>query len=123
MRWGKGQAVADAKGKKVVPEDKSVLVYNDNLVLCGIPERAHDYAVNGRSALEWLIYMYRVKTDKDSGIVNDPNLYSGDPRYVVDLIKRVTYAAVETVKLAEALPALEEITPENGSSLLQLPRA
>ena len=58
--------------------------------------------------------MYQVKTDKDSGIVNDPNLYSGDPRYVVDLIKRVTYAAVETVKLAEALPALEEITPDPG---------
>ena len=114
MRWGKGKAVTDAKGKKIVPEDKSVLVYNDNLALCGIPERAHDYVVNGRSALEWLIYMYQVKTDKDSGIVNDPNLYSEDPRYVVDLIKRVTYVALETVKLVEALPAPEELAPAEG---------
>ncbi|MDO5297637.1 MAG: hypothetical protein Q4F00_13600 [bacterium] len=111
MRWGKGQAITDAKGKKVVPEDKSVLIYNDNLALCGIPERAHDYVVNGRSALERLIYMYQVKTDKDSGITNDPNLYSDDPRYVVDLIKRVTYVALDTVKMVEALPALEEVTP------------
>ncbi|MDO5297634.1 MAG: hypothetical protein Q4F00_13585 [bacterium] len=67
--------------------------------------------VNGRSALERLIYMYQVKTDKDSGITNDPNLYSDDPRYVVDLIKRVTYVALDTVKMVEALPALEEVTP------------
>ena len=57
------------------------------------------------------LYMYQVKTDKDSGIINDPNLYSSDPRYVVDVIKRVTYVAIETVKLVEALPALEEVTP------------
>ena len=73
------------------------------------------YIVNGRSALEWLIYMYQVKADKDSGITNDPNLYSDDPRYVVDLIKRVTYVALETVKLVEALPALEEIAPADGT--------
>ena len=58
--------------------------------------------------------MYQVKTDKASGIVNDPNLYSEDPRYVVDLIKRVTYVSLETVKLVEALPALEEQTPAEG---------
>ena len=58
--------------------------------------------------------IYQVKTDKDSGIINDPNLYSDDSRYVVELIKRVTYVALETVKLIEALPALEEVTPDPG---------
>ena len=51
--------------------------------------------------------MYQVKTDKDSGITNDPNLYSDDQRYVMDLIERVTYVTLETVKLVEAQPALE----------------
>ncbi|MBQ7568149.1 hypothetical protein IJT17_05015, partial [bacterium] len=112
MRWGK--SVSGDDGKKSVLEDRSVLVYNENLTLRGIPARAHDYIVNGRSPLEWLIYMYQVKTDKDSGIVSDPNLYSDNPRYIVDLIKRVTYVSVETVKLVEALPPLEEITPADG---------
>jgi predicted helicase len=61
------------------------------------------------SALEWLIDRYQVKTDKDSGIVNDPNKWGrehGDPRYIVDLIKRVTRVSVETMKIVDSLPSL-----------------
>ncbi len=32
---------------------------------------------------------YQVKTDKDTGILNDPNAWSDDPRYIVNLVKRV----------------------------------
>ncbi|MDO5295748.1 MAG: hypothetical protein Q4F00_03760 [bacterium] len=86
------------------------------MYFCGRTNLAHGYVVNGRSALEWLIYMYQVKADKDSGITNDPNLYSDDPRYVVDLIKRVTYVALETVKLVKALPALKAIASPSNTS-------
>jgi len=65
--------------------------------------------LGSRSALEWLIDRYQVKTDKDSGIVNDPNDWCrehGNPRYIVDLVKRVTRVSVETMKIVDSLPEL-----------------
>jgi hypothetical protein len=35
--------------------------------------RAYRYMLGSRSAVEWIIDGYRVKTDKPSGIVNYPN--------------------------------------------------
>ena len=90
-------------------EDRSAIVVNDHVTLSGIPEQAHGYEVNGRSALEWLIDRYRARVDKDSGIVNDPNAWGeehGDPRYIIDLIARVVRVSVETIEIVEALPAL-----------------
>lgn len=90
-------------------QDRSTIVVNDHVTLSGIPEEAHRYEVNGRSALEWLIDRYRVRIDKDSGILNDPNAWGdehGDPRYIVDLIARIVRVSVETVEIVEALPAL-----------------
>ena len=71
-------------------KDKTQLKYNDFLTLEGIPVEAFDYRLGNRSALEWVVDQYRVKTDKRSGIVNDPNRES-EPRYIVDLIGRVIY--------------------------------
>ena len=91
--------------------DRSTIVYNDWITLAGIPDEAHEYVVGPRSALEWLLDRYRVTTDKDSGIVNNPNdwgLEIGDPRYIIDLVKRVTTVSVETMRIVRALPPLEE---------------
>jgi len=57
----------------------------------------------------WIIDRYQVTTDKASGIVNDPNDYSENPRYIVDLIKRVTRVSVETIEIIDTLPALQEL--------------
>ena len=100
MRWG---------GPTRTP-DRSVIVYNDWITLAGIPDEAHEYVVGPRSALEWLLDRYRVTTDKTSGIVNDPNDWGaemGDPRYIIDLVKRVTTVSVETISIVSALPPLE----------------
>ena len=42
------------------------------IYLSNIPAEVYEYVVNGRSAVEWVMERYQVKTDKDSGIVNDP---------------------------------------------------
>ena len=89
--------------------DKTAIVYNGHLTLKGIPPEALEYVVNGKPAIECLMDQYQVTTDKDSGIVNDPNLWAeehGQPRYIVDLIKRVVRVSVETVKIVKGLPAL-----------------
>jgi predicted helicase len=85
---------------------KSAIVVNSHITLSGIPEEAYRYTVNGKSAIEWLLDRYQVKPDKDSGIVNDPNLYSEDPRYIVDLVARMVTVSVESVALIDALPPL-----------------
>ena len=91
--------------KMKLSKDKTQLVYNDFLTLDGIPAKAFDYRLGNRSALEWVIDQYRVKTDKRSGIVNDPNR-ADDPRYIVKLIGKVIAVSLETVEIVEGLPGL-----------------
>ncbi len=89
-------------------KDKTTIIYNSKITLSEIPLEAYDYIVNGKSALEWIIERYQVKKDKASGIVNDPNDWSEDPRYIVNLVKRIVRVSVETVKIVNSLPTLNE---------------
>ena len=91
--------------KMKLSKDKAQLKYNDFLTLEGIPTEVYDYRLGTRSALEWIVDQYRVKTDKRSGIVNDPNR-ADEPRYIVDLIGRVITVSLKTVEIVEGLPEL-----------------
>ena len=94
-------------------KDFTRLEYNDYVTLTGIPAEAQGYSISGRSPLEWIIDRYHVKTDKASGIVNDPNDFlreQGRPDAVVDLIKRLVTVSMRTQELLATLPKLE--TPE-----------
>lgn len=66
------------------------------------------YVVNGKSAIEWVMERYAVSVDKSSGIKNDPNEWSTDPRYIIDLVKRIARVSVETARIVRKLPALSE---------------
>ena len=88
--------------KMKLSKDKTGIKYNDFLTLDGIPAKAFDYRLGNRSALEWVIDQYRVKTDKRSGIVNDPNR-EDDPEYNVKLIGKVIAVSLETVNIVEGL--------------------
>jgi len=82
---------------------------SDLITLSGIPEQAYRYQLGSRSAIEWIIDRYWIKTDNPSGIVNNPNDWSkevGDPRYILDLLARVVTVSVETMNIVDALPAL-----------------
>ncbi|MEC3894395.1 DEAD/DEAH box helicase [Nocardiopsis sp. LDBS1602] len=88
-------------------DDRSSIIYNSRVTVSGIPERAYQYQLGARSAIEWIIDRYQVKTHKDSGIVNDPNDWSDDPRYIIDLLGRIVTVSLETVDIVEGLPELE----------------
>ena len=91
-------------------KDFTRLEYNDYVTLTGIPAEAQGYSISGRSPLEWIIDRYHVKTDKASGIVNDPNEFlreQGRPDAVVDLIKRLVTVSMRTQELLATLPKLE----------------
>ena len=87
-------------------KDKTQIKYNDFLTLAGIPAEALQYRLGNRSALEWVVDQYRVKTDRRSGIENDPNR-ADDETYIVDLIRKVISVSLETVKIVEQLSGLD----------------
>ena len=91
--------------KMKLSKDKMQLRYNDFLTLDGIPAAVYDYRLGTRSALEWIVDQYRVKVDRRSGIVNDPNR-ADEPRYIVDLIARVITVSLKTVEIVPGLPPL-----------------
>ena len=88
--------------------DKTTIIYNSKITLSGIPLQAYEYIVNGKPALEWIMERYQLTRDKDSGITNNPNHWSDDPRYIIDLIKRIVRVSIESVKIVNSLPPLNE---------------
>lgn len=105
MTFGKGPRV---DGKRA--EDRSCIIYNSHVTLTGIPQEAYRYMLGPRSAIEWVMDRYQVRVDTASGIVNDPNdrgEEADEPRYIVNLLKRIVTVSLETVKIVESLPPLE----------------
>jgi len=84
-------------------KDRTQLKVNDSLTLGGIPAEVFEYRLGNRSALEWVIDRYRVKTDKRSGITSDPNR-PDDPEYIVRLVGQVVRVSLETVRIVRAMP-------------------
>jgi predicted helicase len=95
-------------GKNNKEVDKTTIIYNNHITLTGIPLEAYDYVVNGRPALEWIMERYQVTRDADSGIENDPNDWSDDPQYILNLVKRIVRVSLETMKIVNSLPLLNE---------------
>lgn len=89
--------------------DRTTLEVSEHLTLKDIPEAAYNYVVNGKSAIEWLMDRYQVKTDKATGITNDPNEYSSDPHYIVNLVKSVVTVSVKSQDIIANLPKIHEL--------------
>ena len=90
-------------------DERHTIIYNGHIAIRNIPAEAYDYVVNGKSAIEWVMERYAVTIHKDSGIKNDPNLWSreqGRPRYILDLLLSIIHVSVETQKIVAELPKL-----------------
>jgi predicted helicase len=91
--------------KMRLSKDKTSIIYNEFLTLTGIPQEVFEYKLGNKSALDWIIDQYQIKTDKRSGIVNDPNRLD-DEQYIVKLIGKIITVSLETVKIVNSLPDL-----------------
>jgi predicted helicase len=89
--------------------DKSVILINDFISIIDIPLEAQEYVVNSRSALDWVVNQYQVSRDKSTGIISDPNLYSENSHYIVDLILKVIEVSVETTRLYKEIPPFRRL--------------
>ena len=95
------------KMKFIKKDDRSTIIYNNDITIRNIPEKAYQYMVNGRSAIEWIMDQYQVKTDRKSGITDDPNDYSNDEKYIFNLLLRIINVSMQTVDLINSLPKFE----------------
>lgn len=87
------------------------IIYNESIKIVNIPEKAYEYVVNGRPAIEWIIDQYQIKTDKKSGITDDPNNFSEDPKYILNLLLSIITVSMKTLELIDELPEFEVIEP------------
>jgi len=89
---------------------KDTIIFNSKIIISNIPEKAYEYIVNGKSAIEWIMERYQVTIDKKSQIKNDPNDWSkevGNPRYILDLHLSIINVSVQTVDIVSDLPKIE----------------
>lgn len=95
---------------------KDSIIYNSKIVVSNIPEKAYEYIVSGKSAIEWIMERYQITIDKGtknkpgSMIKNDPNNWAeevGNPRYILDLLLSIINVSVQTVDIVNDLPKLE----------------
>ncbi|GAA9648117.1 hypothetical protein HpVH149_11850 [Helicobacter pylori] len=96
---------AEEKGYYDVETMKKIgdrIRYNNHITITKIPKKAFDYALNGKSAIDWVIERYKKTTDKDSLIENNPNDYAGS-QYVFELLCRVIKLSEKSVDLIEKI--------------------
>lgn len=100
--------IKNDEGKGV--NDYSTIIYNHAITVCGIPEEAYDYIVNGKAAIEWVMDRQAVTTNKKSGIVNDANDWAietmNNPKYPLELLQRVITVSLKTMEIVKSLPPL-----------------
>ena len=105
-KFGKLEKISFGKktinGKRII--DYTEIWINGILVFDNIQKV--NYRVYGRTPLEWVVDRYKVRIDKDSGIVNDP----GDVD-IISLIERVVFVGVESDKIIKQLP--QEFEPKD----------
>lgn len=91
-------------------KNKSIIEYNEKITISNIPDKAYEYIISGKSAIEWIMERYAITTDKKSGIINNPNDWCkevNDEMYIFNLLLRIINVSVKTVDIVNSLPKLK----------------
>jgi predicted helicase len=85
------------------------IILDENTALVGIPERAFEYKLGNRSALDWILDQYKERKPKDVKVQADFDEYkfSDYKEAVIDLLQRVTTVSLRTIELGEQMVAEE----------------
>ena len=88
-------------------KNTSQIIYNEYITIKNIPSSAYDYIVNGKSGIAWIMDRYQIKTDKVSQITLNPNLYSDNPKYILNLLLSVISTCINANEIIKSLPKLK----------------
>ena len=102
------EALQVIKKMKITKGFKSIQ-YNNDIAITDIPAQAWDHKINGYAPAKWVVERYYRKIDKKTQIVDDPNKYSDDPRYILKLVLITITVGVKTVELVGKLKKVVKI--------------
>ena len=87
------------------------ITLDERTALAGIPERAWEYQLGSRSALEWVLDQYKERKPRDPTIREKFNTYrfSDHKEEVIDLLRQVCTVSVATMEIVES-----RVTPVSG---------
>ena len=91
-----GTCINKTTGRKI--SDTSVIRIDGVVLFDNVPKIS--YKVNGRTPLEWIVDRYKVTTDKDSGITNDPCTGTD----IIAVIERGIHVGIESERIIKMLP-------------------
>ena len=83
----------------VLIKKRTLLGDRDDVPTAPVPDQ-HLYHIGDETVLA-----YGHRTARLSGPVN-PNDWSDDPQYIIDLVKRIVTVSLETMKIVNGLPGL-----------------
>ena len=90
--------------------ERGTITLDERTTLSGVPERAWEYRLGSRSALEWVLDQYKEKKPRDPTILEKFNSYrfSDHKDPVIDLLRRVCTVSVETMEIVDSMAHGEE---------------
>ena len=98
--------------RAILRADKSrgTITLDERTTLAGIPERAWEYRLGSRSALEWVLDQYKERKPRDPTIREKFNTYrfSDHKENVIALLRRVCTVSVETMEIVAGMAHWEE---------------
>ena len=98
-------------------KDKGTITLDERTTLSGVPEKAWEYRLGSRSALEWVLDQYKEKKPKDPTIREKFNNYrfSDHKERVIDLLRRVCTVSVATTEIVDSM-AHRELGERRGQA-------
>ena len=84
---------------------QGTITLDEHTTLVGIPEKAWEYRLGSRSALEWVLDQYKERKPRDPTIREKFNTYrfSGHKERVIDLLRRVCTVSVATMDVVDGM--------------------
>ena len=105
--------------RAILRADKSrgTITLDERTTLAGIPERAWEYRLGSRSALEWVLDQYKERKPRDPTIREKFNTYrfSDHKERVIDLLRRVCTVSVATMEIVDSM-AHRELGERRGQA-------
>ena len=79
-------------------------------MLGGVPEKAWEYRLGSRSALEWVLDQYKERKPRDPTIREKFNNYrfSNHKEKVIDLLRRVCTVSLGTMEIVDSMARWED---------------
>ena len=97
-------------------KSKRTITLDERTVLEGVPEKALEYRLGSRSALEWVLDQYKERKPRDPTIREkfDTYRFSDHKEEVIDLLRRVCTVSVATMEIVDSMAQHENVSQRTG---------